>query len=444
MGTINIKNGEVDTYKIWVNKKCIGTLDRDIRDPANPNYTFQYTPNANEFDMVSLSMPVRDRPYKTRNKLPLAFLQNIPSDSFKNNLKKWKNRRDDTALSDWDILGMIGQNQIGRVSVTPTDVTKVEENPPSELKVSDVINATCSQDVFDNLMQDAFLSDAVNGGLPKVARSMVDDLTAKDDDILTTSERTIIPDDFIIKNFPTGSRYPFLCANEYLCSLTAMSAGIPTVNIRLSSDYSLNVIKRFDRILQDGKPYRYGFDDGLTLLQYIIEEESMSAQYNSSYEQMATEMLKHIRQEDKINLFKRVAISLVLRDGDAHLRNFGVLYNSKGRWFSPAYDICMTAMYYKENETDEHTSPFNETMALEMHGTREYPDAEGLLAFGMEACRLTRAETINGLSDIQRAVNELCNGGVEKSLRGYLYADKIGPMFHKIFNNFTMENIVPR
>jgi len=158
---------------------------------------------------------------------------------------------------------------------------------------------------------------------------------------------------------------------------------------------------------------------------------------------MAAGLLKHIGPQDKLNLFKRVAISLALRDGDAHLQNFGVIYNSKGQWLSPAYDISMTAIYYKENEMDDFTSPDMEGMALEMHGTREYPDAEGLLAFGIETCGLTRKEAMGGLVDIQKAIQRLCGGGVEKALRGHLNAERVGAAFHSAFNDFTMKDIVP-
>jgi serine/threonine-protein kinase HipA len=67
-----------------------------------------------------------------------------------------------------------------------------------------------------------------------------------------------------------------------------------------------------------------------------------------------------------------VAYSCTVGNGDAHLKNFSVIYRHPEDEvaLAPAYDIVSTLPYMP-----------NDTLALEMSGTKEFPDRARLLKF---------------------------------------------------------------
>ncbi|MNZ97796.1 hypothetical protein D3C78_1170530 [compost metagenome] len=71
-----------------------------------------------------------------------------------------------------------------------------------------------------------------------------------------------------------------------------------------------------------------------------------------------------------------------LKNGDAHLKNFGVLYPHCGAdapiRFAPAYDIVTTSVYIK-----------TDSMALLLGGSKAWPKYKMLMRFGRSACNLT-------------------------------------------------------
>ena len=85
----------------------------------------------------------------------------------------------------------------------------------------------------------------------------------------------------------------------------------------------------------------------------------------------------------------------MLRNGDAHLKNFGVLYqHTEGRVvLAPAYDIVTTTAYLP-----------NDSLALTLAGSKRWPKPQRLLEFGRQQCHLSRNKAIGLLDQIREAV----------------------------------------
>lgn len=82
----------------------------------------------------------------------------------------------------------------------------------------------------------------------------------------------------------------------------------------------------------------------------------------------------------------------MIRNGDAHLKNFGLLYRSPSDiWLAPMFDVVTTAIY---RFTQYAGGPELEdrTMALKLfasrHATKAYPTTDELLAFGVKVCNV--------------------------------------------------------
>jgi len=72
-------------------------------------------------------------------------------------------------------------------------------------------------------------------------------------------------------------------------------------------------------------------------------------------------------------LFTLIAINCGLRNGDAHLKNFGIVYDDVlgVARLAPVYDLVTTTVYLP-----------NDNMALVLNGSTRWPSAKNLSALG--------------------------------------------------------------
>ena len=130
------------------------------------------------------------------------------------------------------------------------------------------------------------------------------------------------------------------------------------------------VIDRFD-LRMDGT-YR-GFEDFCVLNGRRTDEK-----YRGSYE---TSVMKRFGQfansthvgEDMEKLFALIALNCALRNGDAHLKNFGIVYDDvqgEAR-LAPVYDLVTTSVYLPKD-----------SMALTLNGTTKWASAKELQRLG--------------------------------------------------------------
>ena len=173
-----------------------------------------------------------------------------------------------------------------------------------------------------------------------------------------------------IVKFWEPNEYPQLAANEHFCLTVAKKCGLEVPNYRLAEDGTALVIDRFD--LRPDGTYR-GFEDFCVLNGRRTEEK-----YRGSYE---TSVMKRFQEfaksayvnEDLETLFTVISLNCALRNGDAHLKNFGIVYDyvlGEAR-LAPAYDLVTTAVYLPKD-----------SMALTLNGSTRWPTAKELCRFG--------------------------------------------------------------
>ena len=120
------------------------------------------------------------------------------------------------------------------------------------------------------------------------------------------------------------NEYPQLAANEYFCLEAARKCGLDAPPYRLAEDGMALVIDRFD-LRMDGT-YR-GFEDLC-----VLNGRRTDGKYRGSYE---TSGMKRFGQfansthvnEDMKKLFPLIALNCALRNGNAYLKNFGIVYD---------------------------------------------------------------------------------------------------------------------
>lgn len=150
---------------------------------------------------------------------------------------------------------------------------------------------------------------------------------------------------YIVKSWEIS--YPQLALNEYFCMRAIKNANLPTPEFYISDDLSMFIMKRFD--IDETRGY-LGFEDMCVLTARATDEK-----YNGSYEEI-TRVIKDIisptKRKESLNIFfTALVMNHLLRNGDGHLKNYGVLYENdyEDARLAPIYDVITTTMYIKND-----------------------------------------------------------------------------------------------
>jgi serine/threonine-protein kinase HipA len=369
--------------KIFTHQSCVANYTR------SPNGTaLVYNENIPPDRAVCLAMPPREAPYFSAKgdaeKFLLPFFEmNLPEGAFRQMLDSLFQER----FPSYDkmiLLEIVGHSTVGRVRV----LNEAENDPPlqSEINITDLLEQNEGEEIFNDLFRRFADSAGISGAQPK--------LLVRDNKISDT-RLTIREATHILKAFDS-KKFPHLAVNELLCLLAAEEARLPTAKARLSKDGSLLAIERFD-IREDGT--FWGFEDACSLALLYPREK-----YHGSYEQVAgtfkqtLSTSQNLRDEMK-KLFMSIALSIAVRNGDAHRKNFGLIYESPAspsRFFAPVYDVVTTTHYF-------HT----DKMALTLNGTKGWASRKKLLNFGLRYCLLSVHEAAEALDVVCGAVDSV-------------------------------------
>jgi serine/threonine-protein kinase HipA len=313
---------EQQTLAVWTEGFRAGLLGMTS---SKTDYIFTYDPAAAAPDsQVSLTMPVRLESWSSRNLHPV-FQMNLPEGALLEAI-----RRSIAKLAgedDLTILRITGGNQIGRNRFSlPADtapgITETVESLDALLSYPDTV------ELFHDLIAKYALRSGVSGVQPKV---MLD----------ATERGTMTAGGYIVKSW--GVDYPQLAANEFFCMTAAKRAGLPVPEFHLSDNGGLFVMKRFD---VDSDGLQLGFEDMCSL-----QALGTSKKYNSTYERVARTIKDYVSSNflraAREQFFASLVLSSLVRNGDAHLKNFGVLYGHPGLpvRLAPVYDVVTTVAY---------------------------------------------------------------------------------------------------
>ncbi len=352
-------------------------------------YEFRYLRPEPDQAEVALFMPPAEQLTWQDGDLFPPMDQNLPEGDLFHRIREMFPKQPMTPMH---LLALVGANGIGRLSYripgaeTPTAGRVLSKQSLLSLKFT--------PQVFDELVQ-AYLSTGagIAGMQPK---------------IMIPDRPTVPIPSLIVK--AAGEAYPGLAANEFLCLKAAQRAGISTPNVELSQDGQLLVVDRFDVIEHaDGRVERLGFEDIAALAGRRVRDVLSDRKYEGSYQRIA-ELLQQLGLSKACleRFYAQVAFSVMVRNGDAHLKNFGVLYRSgSDKWLSPMFDVVTTSIY-RYRQSPQGPELEDRTLALKMfagkHQTKRYPTTEELLDFGRRICGVAHPETI--IAAIAAAMND--------------------------------------
>jgi len=332
-------------------------------------YVFNYTTQDKACE-IGLTMPLTAHSYASsilpgviRQNLPEGFLLGWIKEKFGKTMK----------VSDFNILTLTGRNTIGRVQCVTEDISKSAAQEGEDLQ--ELLAWKGTEDLFNHLADKYAQLSGISGVQPKV---LMPQKTSFDSG--SVEKVSLKVPNLIVKS--SGYDYPGLAENEYHCMMIAKKAGLTVPQFWLSDDKGIFVIERFDIDRSDNY---LGFED-ITSLTGCQNDDK----YQSSYEIVAkvvrTFCSANFKTTSLVELFKSIVLSVTVRNGDAHLKNFGLLYTDPtvdDVQLSPLYDIVNTTSYLPKD-----------VMALKLAKTKSWPYRASLIEFGKRHCDIDNPEYI--------------------------------------------------
>jgi serine/threonine-protein kinase HipA len=352
---------------IWTDRLPAGALDRNrpTADSRQLGSTFVYEPGADAQRAVSVTMPVRLASWDTAYGVAPIFEMNLPEGALRERLRMAFAKATGT-FDDLDLLAIVGRTQLGRIRFTAVDAAPDEDVPFQS--IDEIVSSRRGGELYRYLIEKFAVHSGISGVQPKVL--------VRDEGKLSGGSETnrVLSPSFrgathIVK-FWDPAEFPELAANEFFCLKAAARCGLQVPPHRLAEDRSALVMERFD-LRADGT-YR-GLEDFCVLNGRRTDEK-----YRGSYE---TAVMKRFQQfarsnellQESLALFTLIALNAAIRNGDAHLKNFAIIYDDVegDAHLAPVYDLVTTTVYLAQDR-----------MALTMNGSNQWPSAKDLIQFG--------------------------------------------------------------
>lgn len=336
---------------VFAGQDPVGRLARS--DVEEDTILFGYRDGTAAESAVSITMPVRVDQYDSMAGLLPIFEMNLPEGALKERLRL-QFAKTIPEFDDLDLLSIVGSSQIGRLRYSRN--AQLDEEVPTQ-DLAEILTYKGSADLFAHLLERFATYSGISGMQPKV---LIREVQAPE-------KVTHLGATHIVKSFDAGE-FPELAANELICTLGAAAAGITTARVQLSDNRQFLVVDRFD-LLPEGK--YLGIEDFC-----VLDGRRAHGRYDGSYEGIAKRMTSFVSARALARAREQYALQVVyactIGNGDAHLKNFSVLYRNAEDVveLSPAYDIVSTVPYFPRD-----------SLALRMDDSKSFPNRARLIKF---------------------------------------------------------------
>ncbi len=348
---------------IYNDSDKVGVLEQT----ATNRFVFTYLPGVRPGLAVSLLMPVRLESW-VHHELHPVFQVSLPEGALRQTLTRMFSKRFDR-FGEIELLSVVGAGLIGRLKALP-EGTAPPGDPPADN--FDQLLACSREDLLSRYFGERVRFSGVSGGFPKFLSKSP---------IAETSKASLVFDRWIIKIDTDDA--PCLSLNEYFGLQVARRAGLAVPDFVLSEDCTHLAIKRFD---QNERGWR-GFEDMCAMLGLSAAEK-----FSGSVEKVIRTITDHCAPANQVRrardqFFAQYMLCSVIRNGDAHLKNFGLLYDRPDEVeMAPVYDMLSMAIYAPHAQNGDA----DDTMALSFNGTKRWLTAKAVEELA-DRCMLSKA-----------------------------------------------------
>lgn len=295
---------------------------------GNEEWAFAYAEQAT--DDLALTMP-RSNPVTTWPGILPPFEQHLPEmDLGLFPAAIWKEVRRDHAGMLW----VAGQRRLGRLRFSRPGQALP---PPTRLDLSlrDIADSRDGDGLLQDLLARITSLPGVSGVQPKLLVPLAGDVSGADLD-----QPKALADTHLLK----GNRpeYPYATTVEAASLEFARHCGFEVPDSTLSADGKLLAVARFD-LDAAGEPI--GFDEACSLMGLWARDK-----YTTSCERLIKSLCAFVPRDDSVHvkreIYRRIAFNLLIENGDAHLKNWGLIYTNPAQArLAPIYDVLTTTCF---------------------------------------------------------------------------------------------------
>jgi len=296
-------------------------------------YVLRYLSVTDPVDFVSLTMPVREEPWRWPRDLHPFFRQNLPEGYLLSIIREeFGPLLDGTDLS---LLAVVGGMGIGRVTATPEGGSPGGDMEP--LQIEQLLKAENTTAHFASLVR-RYARAAISGMVPKFIAP--DEGAGEPAQAL--GKPTLRTSRHIIKGLDDST--PYLGFNEfYTMRVLERLNVVPVARTRMSEDGRVLVVERFDVDAQG--IVTHGVEDACGLLGLPPHEK-----YATTTERVLNATRVYVPAANTRSQLEQFGWHLltnyVVRNADCHAKNIALYYTGlKDVAYTPVYDVVTTQAY---------------------------------------------------------------------------------------------------
>lgn len=342
---------------VYTGHELVGTLEQvDLA-----SYVFTYRAGVSDDLSVSLLMPPSVKPVWESRFLHPVFQVSLPEGMLRQVLTRAYAKRF-ASFGETELLACIGSHLIGRNKVAPHGEALANNSATETLPA---LLQESTDEMLEHFLQVHATQSGVSGGFRKfLAKSPTGDPNDQ-----ANPHATLAFDHWIVK--ANDDDHPGLVFNEFYSMRVAKAMGLPVPEFHVAPDFSRLVVRRFDI---DDQEHESGFEDMCALNAFNADQK-----FSGSVERIVKALQAFCAPDElKTSLgqfYAQYVACMALRNGDAHLKNFGVLYTTrKDVKIAPVYDmVTMSAYAPRAQSGDALDEP-----ALSLNGVRRWLDTKAL------------------------------------------------------------------
>ena len=324
----------MDKLDVYLCNRLAGALERADDGSLSFHYLTEYLDSGNAA-VLSETLPLSPEPFGERD--IAAFFSNLlPDESARRRIAEILRLPPEDTFS---LLKILGCDCAGAIAFYPAGVAPRDPAEPSFRELDEREAAALLRDLSNRPLgiDEEFRGISAAGSQDKLIACV------KDGKILLPLNGT--PSTHIIK--PGIERFPESVINEWFCMKLSKACGFNTADcdiLRIDGE-DFYVTTRYDRETLDGITQRLHQEDFCQLLK-CRPEIKYQDQGGPSLAECAKLILDlRLPAADALDFVNRVIFNFLIGNGDAHGKNFSVLYRDKTPRLAPVYDALSTTVY---------------------------------------------------------------------------------------------------
>lgn len=320
---------------VYLNSDLVGRLEQDDHGELGFQYasTWLERPDAGA---LSISLPLRAEPFSRRECRPF-FAGLLPEEDQRRILAEAFRISE---RNDFSLLDKIGGECAGAVSLIPPG-----QQPEWSPQVSTPLSLEGLAAKLAELPKKPLLAGEQGLRLSLAGAQSKMAVMVRNGEYSLPVQGT--PSSHILK--PQSPRFEHLVENEFFCMRLAALAGLRVAEVQLGEAGGSRFLQitRYDReSLADGRLQRLHQEDFCQALGCVPEQKYQ--QEGGPGLRQCFELIRSVSSApalDVLHLLDAVVFNVLIGNGDAHGKNFSLLYRAGTLRLAPLYDLICTQAY---------------------------------------------------------------------------------------------------